>query len=50
MIRVITLMTLLPDTGVREAAIALAGELALVPWARAWAPASARARPHPIRA
>jgi hypothetical protein len=43
MIRVIVLMTLLPDAGVREAVIALAGDLALVPWARAWAPASERA-------
>jgi len=33
----------MPDAGVREALIALAGDLALVPWARAWAPASARA-------
>jgi hypothetical protein len=43
MIRVIVLMTLVPDAGVREAVIALAGDLALVPWARAWVPASARA-------
>jgi hypothetical protein len=43
MIRVIVLMTLMPDAGAREALIALAGDLALVPWARAWAPASARA-------
>jgi hypothetical protein len=43
MIRVIVLMTLLPDAGVREAVIALAGDLALVPWARPWVPASARA-------
>jgi hypothetical protein len=43
MIRVIVLMTLMPDADVREAVIALAGDLALVPWARAWAPASARA-------
>ena len=43
MIRVIVLMTLLPDADVREAVIALAGDLALVPWARAWVPASARA-------
>jgi hypothetical protein len=43
MIRVIVVMTLMPDAGVREAVIALAGDLALVPWARAWAPASARA-------
>ena len=43
MIRVIVLMTLMPDAGIREAVIALAGDLALVPWARAWVPASARA-------
>jgi hypothetical protein len=43
MIRVIVLMTLVPDADVREAVIALAGDLAMVPWARAWAPASARA-------
>ncbi|SRR5258708_37271220 len=43
MIRVIVLMTLMPDADVREAVIALAGDLALVPWARAWMPASARA-------
>ena len=43
MVRVIVLMTLMPDADVREAVIALAGDLALVPWARAWVPASARA-------
>ena len=43
MIRVVVLMTLMPDADVREAVIALAGDLAMVPWARAWAPASARA-------
>jgi hypothetical protein len=43
MIRVIVLMTLMPDAGVREALTALAGDLAMVPWARAWVPASARA-------
>ena len=43
MIRVIVLMTLVPDAGVRDAVIALAGDLALVPWARPWAPASERA-------
>ena len=43
MIRVIVLMTLMPGAGVREALIALAGDLALVPWARAWVPASERA-------
>ena len=43
MIRVIVLMTLVPGAGVRDAVIALAGDLALVPWARPWAPASERA-------
>ncbi|MGH3183659.1 MAG: transposase, partial [Streptosporangiaceae bacterium] len=43
MIRVIVLMTLMPDADIREVIIALAGDLALVPWARAWGPASARA-------
>src|SRR5205085_9364843 len=43
MIRVIVLMTLMPDAGIRDAVIALAGDLALVPWARSWAPASERA-------
>jgi hypothetical protein len=43
MIRVIVLMTLMPGAGVREAVIALAGDLALVPWSRPWAAASERA-------
>jgi hypothetical protein len=43
MIRAIVLMTLLPGADAREAVIALAGDLAMVPWARPWAPASARA-------
>ena len=43
MIRVIVLMTLMPDAGVRDVIVALAGDLALVPWARPWRPASARA-------
>ncbi len=43
MIRAIVLMTLLPGAGVREAVIALAGDLALVPWARPWTAASERA-------
>jgi len=42
-IRAIVLMTLMPDADVREAVIALAGDLAMVPWARAWQPASPRA-------
>jgi len=36
-IRVIVLMTLMPDADVREAVTALAGDLALVPGARPWA-------------
>jgi len=43
MIRVVVLLTLMPDADAREAVIALAGDLAGVPWARAWAPASPRA-------
>src|SRR6266851_2565708 len=43
MIRAVVLMTLVPDAGIRDAVIALAGDLAGVPWARAWVPASARA-------
>ncbi len=42
-IRAIVLMTLVPDADAREVIIALAGDLALVPWARAWRPASPRA-------
>ncbi len=43
MIRAIILMTLMPDADVREVITALAGDLAMVPWARAWQPASPRA-------
>lgn len=43
MIRVIVLMTLMPQAGTGEVIAALAGDLALVPWARPWRPASARA-------
>ena len=43
MIRVIVLMTLMPDADMRDVLIALAGDLAGVPWARAWVAASARA-------
>ncbi len=43
MIRVVVLMTLMPDADAREVIIALAGDLAGVPWARAWRPASPRA-------
>ena len=34
MIRVIVLMTLMPDADVREVIMALAGDLAMVPWSR----------------
>ena len=40
MIRVIVLMTLMPDSRVQDVIAALAGDLALVPWARPWRPAS----------
>ena len=43
MIRVIVLMTLMPDARIGDVIAALAGDLALVPWARPWRPASARA-------
>jgi len=43
MIRVIVLMTLMPDTRPGEVITALAGDLAMVPWARPWRPASERA-------
>jgi hypothetical protein len=43
MIRVIVLMTLMPDARAQDAVTALAGDLALVPWSRPWRPASARA-------
>ncbi len=43
MVRAIVLMTLMPDADAREVIIALAGDLAMVPWARAWRPASPRA-------
>jgi len=43
MIRVIVLMTLMPGAGIGDVIAALAGDLALVPWARPWRPASARA-------
>ncbi|HMD24698.1 MAG TPA: hypothetical protein VKH61_11395 [Streptosporangiaceae bacterium] len=42
-IRVIVLMTLMPGTRIPDVIAALAGDLALVPWARPWRPASARA-------
>ncbi len=43
MIRALVLMTIVAGEGVRDAVIALAGDLAAVPWARAWVPASERA-------
>ena len=43
MIRVIVLMTLMPGARVQDVISALAGDLALVPWARPWRQASARA-------
>ena len=43
MIRVIVLMTLTPGARIEDVIVALAGDLALVPWARWWRPASARA-------
>ena len=43
MIRVIVLMTLMPGARIEDVIVALAGDLALVPWARPWRPASARA-------
>ena len=42
MIRVIVLMTLMPGARVQDVIAALAGDLALVPWARPWRPALAR--------
>jgi hypothetical protein len=43
MIRVIVLTTLMPDAGIRDAVIALAGDLAAVPWSRHWEAPSERA-------
>jgi len=43
MIRVIVLMTLMPAARPGDVIAALAGDLALVPWARPWRPASGRA-------
>ncbi len=43
MIRAVVLMTLMPGTQAEEAIAVLAGDLSLVPWARPWRPASARA-------
>ena len=43
MVRVIVLMTLMPEARIGDVIAALAGDLALMPWARPWRPASARA-------
>ena len=43
MIRVIVLQTLMPEAQPGDVIIALAGDLALVPWAKPWRPASERA-------
>ena len=42
MLRAVVLMTLMPGADAREVILALAGDLALVPWARDWRPASPR--------
>jgi hypothetical protein len=43
MIRVVVLMTLMPEAGIRDVIAALAGGLVLVPWSKPWVPASERA-------
>ena len=43
MIRVLVLWTLMPGAQLSDVIIALAGDLALVPWSRRWQPASERA-------
>ncbi len=43
MIRVLVLMTLMPDAQLTDVITALAGDLALVPWAKQWRAASERA-------
>ena len=43
MIRVLVLMTLMPEARVSDVVAVLAGDLALVPWSRPWRPASERA-------
>jgi hypothetical protein len=43
MIRVIVVMTLMPEARIGDVIAALAGDLALMPWARPWRPAPARA-------
>ena len=42
MIRVLVLMTLMPEAQLSDVIIALAGDLALVPWSRQWRAASER--------
>lgn len=43
MIRAIVLWTLMPEATMSDVVIALAGDLALLPWSQAWHPASGRA-------
>jgi hypothetical protein len=43
MIRVLVLMTLMPEAQLSDVITALAGDLALVPWSKPWRPASERA-------
>jgi hypothetical protein len=43
MIRVLVLWTLMPEAQLSDVIIALAGDLALLPWSRRWHPASERA-------
>jgi hypothetical protein len=43
MIRAIVLWTLMPDAQLSDVVIALAGDLALIPWSKPWHPASERA-------
>jgi hypothetical protein len=43
MIRVLVLWTLMPEARLSDVVGALAGDLALLPWSRAWRPASERA-------
>jgi hypothetical protein len=43
MIRAIVLQTLMPEAQLSDVIIALAGDLALVPWSKLWHPASERA-------
>jgi hypothetical protein len=45
MIRVLVLWTLMPEARLSDVIIALAGDLALLPWSRRWHPASERACP-----